>query len=120
MNVTPIDIDDGKAIRRARHEPHRIEYALALDAVDYAGEGRGNERYQNLCSFIGGTITSDSNPELMELYDAGVINEDRAGELAEAIARGENAPRYYKIRELRKQAISGDGHAAVLLDILGK
>lgn len=73
--------------------------------------------YFDLCTEIGLLIESDST--LSDLADEGVINADRAGELAEAIYLGVDAKGSYGTADLAEKA-KKDGRAAVLLQILAE
>lgn len=116
MNIEPVDLTDDDEIMAARKEPWRIEYALALEAAEAEIEGE-LDAYYELCTEIGMLIQTD--PTLSKLDDRGVINADRAGELAEAIYLGAEAKASYGSVDLVKKA-KKDGHAAVLLQILAE
>ena len=115
MNIEPIDLIDDDEIMAARKEPWRIEYALALDVQDALIDDEEGQLYYELCTEIGMRIQAD--PTLSKLEDRGVINADRAGELAEAIYLGADAKGSYGSTDLAKKAKT-DGRAAVLLQIL--
>lgn len=117
MNIDPIDLNDDDEILAARKEPWRIEYALALDVQDALIDDEEGQLYYELCTEIGLLIESDST--LSDLADDGVINADRAGELAEAIYLGAQAKSSYGSAGLAEKA-KKDGRAAVLLQILAE
>ena len=113
MKIDPVYLSNDDEIRTARAEPWRIEYALAITAAEVDLDGV-SEAYYELCTEIG--LLIESCTTLSDLAADGVINADRAGEIAEAIYLGADAKDTYG-SDLAEKAKTED-HAAVLQQII--